>query len=173
MKKGLAAAVVMMVLAGAVTATPIQTVTLGDHTISLLSANVEKDGKFVWTYKVKSGSSPAISHWVLGICLDHDFTTNERNIELVDGDPHFGLTGVKFEDGYRDNETRYVKLYFDTEMALTLTQVDLAVKAGRDKYTGTIYAPGCTPGQEIPEPTTLALVGAGLIGLTARRRRNV
>jgi len=146
-------------------ATPIDSVDLGDHRIELLSANVFDGEFYVWTYKVTSGTSPAISHWVLEICQAiFDHADGEVVTVLTNPDPTLGIIGVKFDDGFEDGEMRIVQIFL-TAMA-EVVEGDVGIKAGGDTYLGTITAPGC----EIPEPATVILIGAGILGLATRRR---
>jgi len=157
-------------------AVPIDSVVLGqpdqDHTITLESANVLETVNgtdyYVWTYTVTSDRQPAISHWSLTVCAalfanvsrGEDFETSR-----VGGDT--GLLVLKFEDGYDDNETRTVKIYLTA--AASLEEGPVLIKAGRNVYEGTIISPHCG---EVPEPTTIALLGACSVLMAARKRRS-
>lgn len=148
------------------------------HIIELVSSNVFDGEFYVWTYKVTSGQGPtvkAISHIMFDICLDYfDHATDEggTDIELKtdSADPTLSMFGVKFDDDYDDGEMRQIKFFLTKSVATTL--VDVGIKSGQNLYYGTIDGPSCEcEEEEIPEPATMALIGAGIVGLTARRRR--
>lgn len=156
-----------LLLASGVGATPIDSVTFGEHTVELISMNVFDGEFYVWTYKVTSGSGPAISHWILKLCTDF-FDHASEDWDEPGLDPTTGVTGTKFDTGYDDDEMREVKLYMTKALEAVEVEMSVGLKAGGDDYVGSILAPSC---EEIPEPTTLALVAAGVLGMTARRRR--
>lgn len=170
-KIGFVVLVMGLFLASGIGATPIDSVTLGDHLIELISMN-EFDGEFyVWTYKVTSGSSPALSHWILNLCIDFYDHSSEPTVKqhYDEADPTTGAFGTKFDDEYVDGEMREVKIYMTKATIAVETDLNVTTKAGHSQvYTGSILAPSC---DEVPEPTTMALVAAGVLGMTARRRR--
>lgn len=171
---GLLMAMFGFFMVSAVDATPIDSVELGDHKIELISKNVFDGEFYVWTYKVTSGESPALSHWVLDFCiefLDHVSDGEDTADHFTNADPTTGFFGLKFDTEYDDNEMREIKLYLTKEVVAVESFV--GTKAGRDVIdSGTILAPSCEcEEEEIPEPATMALIGAGIVGLTARRRR--
>lgn len=148
------------------------------HIIELVSSNVFDGEFYVWTYKVTSGQGPtvkAISHIMFDICLDYfDHAADEGgdDIELKtdSADPTLGMFGVKFDDEYADGEMRIIKFFLTKAVEKTL--VDVGIKSGQNLYYGQIDGPSCEcEEEEIPEPATMALIGAGIVGLTARRRR--
>jgi len=59
-----------------------------------------------WSYTVTSSGSPAISHWILGLCLpDHVVTAaSPSNWSIVDPDKFTGVSGIKWDQGF-DTET--------------------------------------------------------------------
>ena len=167
----------------AATATPILQLPDGgsnSHEIELLSGNVFDGSFYVWTYKVTSGSGNtvhSISHWVIGICadyFDHATDSGGTDISLIippDTDPTLGIAGLKFDDEYDDDdddrEMRTVRIYMT--QSLETTEVEVGIKSGHNLYYGTIDGPSCNS-HEVPEPSTIALVTAGVLGLTSRRK---
>ncbi len=149
------------------------------HKIELLSSNVFDGSFYVWTYKVTSaggGDTKALSHWLIDICtdyFDHATDTGGTAISIKtpgSPDPTLGIPGLKFDDEYSDDEMREVKIYMTK--ALEITQAQVGIKSGQNLLYGEIDAPSCEcKDDEVPEPATIALVGAGIVGLTARRKR--
>ena len=112
-----------------------------------------------WSYTVTSVGSPAISHWVLGLCLpDHVVTAaSPGNWEIVDPDKFTLVSGIKWDQGF-DTETTidfWVTLAGNWEVA----EVNAGIKAGSLTFTGMIDGPSCTP-------FTLDLTVSGLTDLT-------
>ena len=112
-----------------------------------------------WSYTVTSSGSPAISHWILGLCLpDHVVTAaSPSNWSIVDPDKFTGVSGIKWDQGF-DTETTIdflVTLVGDWEVE----PVNAGIKAGQLVFTGTIDGPSCTP-------VTLDLTVDGLTDLT-------
>ncbi|MCA9418569.1 MAG: hypothetical protein KC917_19995, partial [Candidatus Omnitrophica bacterium] len=98
------------------------------HRIELLSSNVFDGQFYVWTYKVTSGAGSsihALSHWVIGICdeyFDHAIDPGGTTISLIsppDTDPNLGISGLKFDDGYNDDEMRTVTIYMTQSLEVT------------------------------------------------------
>jgi VCBS repeat-containing protein len=123
----------MVLLAGfAMSAVADQTLSVGGHTFEYLGVTYNDDGTSTWTYRVTSGRKPSLSHWV----LEFDPSLKESNIVnasedyTVGNDPSTELYGIKFDEGYKDNETRDVFFILDDWYALTDTRV--GIKAGKD-----------------------------------------
>lgn len=172
-KLGFVSLVMGLFLASGVGATPIDSVDLGGHKIELLSMNVFDGEFYVWTYKVSSGEGPSLSHWVLDFCIEFFDDANEVWADHTESaDPSSGLFGIKFDEEYRDLEMREVEIYL-TKAVVGVDTTVVGTKAGSNQvFVGTILAPGCECVEEgIPEPTTMALLAAGMLGLTAKRRR--
>ena len=95
-------------------------------------------------YRVTSGRRPAISHWTLElpVCIDDSWVVyTSEGYEFVESDPTTGARGLKFDTGYRDNETRLITIVFQGRLENTTSVV--TVKAGREITTGTIQGVGC------------------------------
>lgn len=112
-----------------------------------------------WSYTVTSIGSPAISHWVLELCLPtHVVTAAGPGIwEIKDPDKFTGVSGIKWDQGF-DTETTIdfsVTLIGDWEVE----PVDAGIKAGQLTFTGLVDGPSCTP-------FTLDLTVSGLTDLT-------
>jgi hypothetical protein len=166
MKKILLASLLVLCLSPVVNATPLDVETLGDHTIKLLEANVQESGYFVWRYEVTSGYQPSISHWVLLVCPDL-FVEASEAWEMVSPDPSTGVMGIKFNEGYEGGETRIVTIYLSA--TADFGDMTMGIKAGQNSYVGSILSPACAA-KAIPEPGTMALLAAGIVGLASRKR---
>jgi len=113
----------------------------GEHYIVLV--NHTWDGtNSTWTYEVTSGSSPALSHWVLGWCdcsLVVAVYEYDVNGDLIPDtvwecgqDPTTGLWGIKVENNtieYGDGETRTVTIVLAGDYSQG--RVDISMKAGQ------------------------------------------
>jgi len=102
-----------------------------------------------FTYSVSSNPAggPAISHWVLGLtgeCAGANAiaASSDPLTEWSRPDPTTGLTGVKFDTGYDDGETRTVMLTLKGNWATG--PVTIAVKAGNGFVNGTVQGPICS-----------------------------
>ena len=117
----------------------------GGHNITFLGSVFDgTNTKF--RYRVKSGSKPAISNWVLslGNCLSAgDIVAASEAYEFVNSDPNSGLRGVKFGTGYSDGQTRNVWItlrgYWDIEPR------QYSIKAGTKVVYGSVAGPKCAP----------------------------
>lgn len=141
------------------------------------------DGTYLWQYEVTSGTGPAISHWTLTMCenafgslLAGSITgTNAGKIEFVSPDPRTGVTGLKFDEGFDDGESRTItfRLSQDWEPVLTTAKT----KSGQQIDSFTVLAPSCELRENktaIPEPGTMELalaVALPLAGVVLYRRR--
>ena len=86
---------------------PVSAVPIGNHDITFVSHTY--DGTYsTWTYNVTSGYKPALSHWVITWCNESALIGCSENCTYVTNEPHTGLTGIKFDDEYNDNESRIV-----------------------------------------------------------------
>jgi hypothetical protein len=120
---------------------------IGTHQIQIKDVVFDKEKNTTeYSYFVKSGSSPSISHWTLGInpnCggVDMIVSSNDRSVSWTDSDPSTGTRGIKFDTGYNDTETRQV---FITLKGIYFPNIlDLSIKAGRVIDYGKILGPSC------------------------------
>lgn len=117
----------------------------GGHNITFLGSVFDgTNTKF--RYRVESGSSPAISNWVLslGNCLSAgDIVAAREAYEFVNPEPNSGLRGVKFGTGYSDGQKRNVWItlrgYWDIEPR------QYSIKAGTKVVYGSVAGPKCAP----------------------------
>ncbi|MEA3239624.1 MAG: Ig-like domain-containing protein, partial [Candidatus Bipolaricaulota bacterium] len=109
-----------------------QTLSVGDHAFEYLGVTYNDNGTSTWTYRVTSGRKPALSHWVLEFdpSLKESNVVNASEDYKVGNDPRTELYGIKFDEGYKDNDTRDVFFILDAWYALADTRV--GVKAGKD-----------------------------------------
>ena len=112
--------------------------TIDDHVFEFLGVTYNEDGTSTWIYHVTSGNSPALSHWVIE--LDPSFGEDNvvdasESFEITD-DPRTGVYGLKFDDGYKDDEDRDVEFVLDAAYGTAETRV--ATKAGRDSAIGEV-----------------------------------
>jgi len=139
--------------------------TCGTHYIVLVDHTF--DGTYsTWTYEVTSGSSPALSHWVLEWECDCSavIAVYENGVPIPYGeggwecgkDPTTGVWGIKFENGYANGETRTVTIVLlgDYEQG----RVTIGMKAG----TVINVCEACGPVCEAPCPYGSMILVSGL-----------
>jgi len=108
--------------------------------------DVSYDGvNTTYTYSFTSNpdGGPAISHIVLSIPEEWGedilVSSSDPLVEWVSPDPTTGVTGIKFDTGYNDEETRTVTV---TLAGVYETgTIDVAIKSGNGYTTGTIEGP--------------------------------
>jgi len=140
---------------GPETATP-----MGNHEIQLLSKTYDPEtNRTTVVYRVTNSPSPDISNWVLGMppgVRRHILSTSERYL-TVDNDPHTGITGIKFETGFRSWEpslSGYALVGYSPRAEVTSRDViitlagyyewgvvEVGLKAGTQVYHNTITGP--------------------------------
>ncbi len=130
---------------------------IGDHLFEFRGVMYNADGTSTWTYDVTSGRKPALSHWVLewdsSILGPGNVVSCSEPYE-VGNDPKTQVYGLKFDGGYRDNESRSVLFTLDGWYETTSTRI--GVKAGKDvEVSGFISGPGGRLELENAPPTAL------------------
>jgi len=146
---------------------PYDTVYPGPHTIKFCGRTYDSaNDTSTWYYSVTSGSSPAISHWVLGLCAEHSVVDAGPGIHEVGTDPPkkgTGIYGIKWEQGFTGGDTclYWVTLNGNWEV----DYVEVGIKAGQDVYGKDpriyIRGPSCIP-FVAPQITVTADWGATL-----------
>jgi len=146
--KGILLLIVLLVAAaGAIAFAEVGVpVYIGPHTITFTGKTYDSVlDRSTWSYTVTSNGSPAVSHWILGLCLPTHIVTaaSPTNWSIVDPDKFTGVSGIKWDQGF-DTETTIdfsVTLVGDWEVE----PVDAGIKAGQKTYRGLIDGPSCTP----------------------------
>ena len=137
--------------------------------INQIAGIEQTDGTFLWQYQVTSGSSPALSHWVLSTCEDvfdslvPGSVLGSSKIEFVTNDNKTGATGIKFDQGFSDGEVRTISFRLSEDWAPVTTTATM--KSGQDVLHLSVIGPSCDlRTTAIPEAGTaqLALAAAAL-----------
>jgi len=139
--------------------------TCGDHLIILTDYSFDGTNS-TWTYEVTSGSSPSLSHWVLGWECDCSLIVDvyqlDENGDPINTawecgtDPTTGVTGIKIDNDYYDGETRTVVFVLAGDYPLG--QVTIGMKAGQDK----LVCEACGPVCELPCPYDFLILVSGV-----------
>ena len=120
-----------------------------DHVIELTCNNYDSENdETTFCYQVTSGRQPSISHWVLSLdecILPGDIVRTSEAHEWVDNDPHNHMRGIKFDNGYQDNESRTVTITLSGYHGASPRP--FGIKGGQIICEGLVNGPGC----EIPE----------------------
>jgi len=125
------------------------------HDIILVSHNF--DGTYsTWTYNVTSGTKPSLSHWVISWCAPGAIVDASEDWEYVTPDPGTGITGIKFDTGYEDGETRTVSFTLRGDYPEGL--VEVGTFGGNVANYDSVTGPLCHP---VATYTITATVGAG------------
>ena len=160
------AALALTALISTVSAVPI-----GGHDITFVG-HTYNEGTCIsrCTYTVTSGSSPALSHWVMDWCNASALVVAgcSEQCEYVVDDHKTGMTGIKFDTGYSNGQTRTV--WFELKGCGNYNEGDREVgtKAGGDVDYGDVTGPrgfDADPCAPVPELPTIILLGAGLLTL--------
>jgi len=149
---------------------PVSAVSIGSHDIPFVSHTYDSATCIsTWTYTVTSGSSPALSHWVMSWCNVSAHVGCSEHCEYVIDDHETGITGIKFDTGYSDGQTRTV--WFELKGCGNYNEADREVgtKAGNKPAAyGDVTGPrgfDADPCAPVPELPTIILLGAGLLTL--------
>ena len=142
-------------------ANPVQ---IGNATVEFIAVeyNNPQAGESTWFYKVISGGGGgvnAVSHVTFGICAEagvlgagiwdgpdnFDNRTSGAGLpeSIIQQDPQTGVVGLKFDEGFDNNETRYY--YFTLDQNYMVSDVQVGVKAGASNLTGILPGPTCDP----------------------------
>ena len=136
---------------------------IGPHQIDFLGSAYDGTNS-TFTYRVKSGDAPAISHWVLDGCFNAgDVVSASEQWTYVPSDPNLAISGVKFDQGYSDGEIRIVQLTLSGRYSEEGQLYEIGVKSGGDAHFGTVVGPGCYV-DPTPEATPVLMrinVGGG------------
>ena len=135
-------------------------VPVGNDTLDLVSVIYDHPapGQSTWFYTVVSGTAPSISHVTFQLNLDCATVvetgtwdgSDPESSALSSGphelgtDPTTGVTGLKFDEGYEDGETRHI--YFTVDNNYEVSGILVASKGGNGFDTATIWGPSldCT-----------------------------
>lgn len=153
--------VLLVVMAGAIAFADVGVpVYVGPHLIVFNGKTYDPVlDRSTWSYTVTSMESPAISHWILGLCLpDHVVTAaSPSNWSIADPDKFTGVSGIKWDQGFDTETTIDFSVTLDGDWEVE--PVNVGIKAGQLVFTGKIDGPSCTP-------VTLDLTVSGLTDLT-------
>jgi len=126
-----------------------------DHNITFVSHTF--DGTYsTWTYNVTSGTRPSLSHWIISWCAPGAIVGASEYWEYVAPDPRTGITGIKFDTGYEDGETRIVT--FTLQGDYPEGPVEVGTFGGDITDYGSVTGPLCEP---VVTYTITATAGAG------------
>jgi len=141
---------------------------IGNHTIEFINHTYDSSTNIsTWCYEITSGTKPAISFWIIDWCNVGVIESCSEDYEYVKNETHTNITGIKFEEGYGDGETKEVCFslrgdYYEGDHTV-------CIKAGQDENKcGTVIGPRgpddcpCCP---IPELNTFILLSVGLLTL--------
>jgi len=125
------------------------------HDITFVSHTF--DGTYsTWTYQVTSGTRPSLSHWVISWCAPGAIVGASELWEYVAPDPRTGITGIKFDTGYEDGETRTVSFTLQGDYPESL--VGVGTFGGDAASHSSVTGPLCEP---VVTYTITATAGAG------------
>ncbi len=135
---------------------------IGDHYVICVDVKYDypEAGQSTWFYMVESHGPPAISHYVLGLACETILILDAGVWDGVDPesriagggkpepgsfparpkrDPTTGVSGLKFDKGFQDIETRYY--YMTVNGNYAADDITFAVKAGQQITTGLVTGP--------------------------------
>jgi len=130
-------------------------VLVGHHDITFVSHTFNGTNS-TWTYNVTSGTQPSLSHWVISWCAPDAILDASEDWEYVAPDPLTGITGIKFDAGHEDGETRIVSftLWGDYPEG----PIEVGAYGGGVVNYGVITGPLCEP---VATYTITATAGTG------------
>jgi len=139
----------------------------GGHRIEVVASNYDEDNdRTTVTFRVSSGDSPAISHWVLGIDEDtaNRIVASSEAHEDWGLDPTTGKEGIKFDIGYGDGGPPKYRAFAPASSKVFADQKFGAAKDGafapsHNMYKGIALAPAYDTYVEERE-ITLTLTGS-------------
>ena len=146
------------------------------YEIEFIEWELIDDMNVKFTYRVKSGGKPSISHWELWSCCfsREDMIVDASETYELDTNKHM----LKFDEGYEDYEERTVWfiIHIVDYTACGIGTIDFSVKGGQYLDEGLITGPSCTPDFYIPE-NPLGTLGAiipliAALGLVAATKKN-
>ena len=151
-------------------------VMIDGHNITFINHTYDSDTcNSTWCYNVTSGSSAALSHWVMSWCNKSAVIDwSDEKYEYVKPDPKTNITGIKFDTEYSDNESRIVWFTLQGCGDYNEALLNVSIKEGKDTDTDTKVAYGWVTGPRgpdscpccpIPELSTSILVSVGLLTL--------
>ncbi|MDD5646457.1 MAG: Ig-like domain-containing protein, partial [Candidatus Bipolaricaulis sp.] len=130
---------------------------IGDHLFEFRGVTYNADGTSTWLFDVTSGHKPALSDWVLEwdpSVLGPSIVVSCFERYEVGSDPKTQVYGLKFDGGYRDEESRGALFTLDGWYEIASTRI--GVKAGKDvEVSGFISGPGAKLEPENTPPTAL------------------
>ena len=137
-------ALVIVVVGFSLAASAGDVLRVDNHSFEFRGVTYNSNGTSTWSYNVTSGRKPALSHWVLGfdpslLRASNVISCSERY--EVNTDPTTRVYGLKFDGGYKDDETRSVTFTLDGWYSVVSTSI--GVKAGKEATGG---APLSGPG---------------------------
>ncbi len=115
------------------------------------------DGTSTWTYTV-TGVAPSgptykdLSHWVLALCENHSVIAVTPNSAWeVNTDPTLEIYGIKWDHGInKEGGTKTFSITLNKQYDIGL--IDVAFKAGQNKFYCSINGPSCEEGDPDPDP---------------------
>jgi hypothetical protein len=129
------------------------------YEIEFIDWELLDDMNVKFTYRVKSGGKPSISHWELWSCCfsREDMIIDASEPYELDTNKHM----LKFDEGYYDYEERTVwfVIHIVDYKTCGIGTIDFEVKGGQYEDYGTITGPSCQPDFYIPE-NPLGTLGA-------------
>jgi len=147
----------------------VAAVSIGSHDITFVSHTYDSDTCIsTWTYTVTSGSSPALSHWVMEWCNVSALVGCSESCTYGPDPQNTKITGIKFDTGYSNGQTRIVSFTLRGCGDYNEGDREVGTKAGGNIAYGDVTGPrgfDADPCAPVPELPTIILLGAGLLTL--------